>query len=228
MILEQKEMELRDEWRAPRTIGSFRGSELGDCPRYIQYVLQGYKGEPPSPELGMLFADGHLHHDAVRAELAKVGRVTNREFSAWKSFEVEVGTRVAKFNLTGTLDGVFNGDFIFDIKSINPFSFKKLSLPYIYEKYRGYVYQLQTYMELLDKQWSFNLFKDKAFSGMKIFWYQRDPRVFNMVLKKMAKIHLATVDGKWIKQPFSKSSTECERCTMRIHCWKKPMKRRSW
>jgi hypothetical protein len=228
MILEQVEKETEDEWRPKRVIGSFRGSELGDCPRYIQYELRGFEKEPVSPELGLLFRDGHLHHDALRKELSAVGRVTNREFSVWKHFTREVNKSSVDFVITGTLDGIFNGEYPFDIKSINPFSFKHLSKEYIWEKYRGYVYQIQIYLELTDKEWGFLLFKDKAFSALKIFWYRRDPKILNMILDKMSKIHLATIQDKWIKRPFTRSSTECERCPMRQHCWGRSMKRREW
>ena len=185
MILEQVEMEINDEWRPPRLPNSFRGSELGDCPRYIQYASQGYEGERPSPELGLLFRDGHLHHDALRSLLSRIGRVTNIEYQGSKSYTVEVDGETVQFTITCTTDGILNGDYIFDIKSINPFSFKKLSMPYIKENYKGYLYQLQAYFDVFDKQLGFNLFKDKAFGALKIFWYKRSPKMFNQILQKL-------------------------------------------
>jgi CRISPR/Cas system-associated exonuclease Cas4 (RecB family) len=219
MILEQVEREVTDEWRPQRVIGSFRGSELGDCPRYIQYTLRGFEREPISPELGLLFNDGHLHHNAIRNNLSKVGRVTNVEFAAWKRYKVELGSGTEEFNITATVDCVFNRDYVIDIKSINPFSFKALSKEYIQTKYLGYVYQIQAYLDILEKDLGALLFKDKAFSGMKIFWYKKNSVLFENLLRRLANIHRATVQGKWIKRPYTKSSTECKRCPMRQHCW---------
>lgn len=229
MIVEQVEMEAQDEWRPPRVVGAFRGSELGDCPRSIQYATLGKVPERPAAPLALIFRDGHLHHDSLRGLLKRIGRVTNEEFSGWKEYSVKVNERVATFKLTATTDGIFNGEFVFDIKSINPWSFKKLSIEYIEEKYERYIMQLQTYLDIFDKEWGFLFFKDKGFGGLKVFWFKRDQEWFQRrVLNRMAKIHLATLNSKMIKRPFTKSSDECKGCFFRIHCWNKPMEKRSW
>lgn len=228
MILDQVEQEVEDEWKPPRSLGSFRASELGDCPRAIQYTIQGLRGEKIGPELALLFRDGHLHHNAVRGLLKTIGRVTNEEHHVWKKYEVALHGRIVSFVLTATTDGILNGEFVFDIKSINFFSFKHLSKDSIEKDHLGYIYQIQTYLDVFDKEYGFLLFKDKMTSALKIFWYKRDRKLFQSILKKMAQIHVATETGKMMKKPFSKSSKECSRCEFRQECWGIPMERRTW
>lgn len=228
LILDQVQMEMEDEWTAPREMNTFRSSEAGDCPRALLYAVRGKKKEGISPELAMLFRDGDLHHNALRDQLKRVGRLTNVEYPARKTYKVPLTDGPMDITLTGTVDCVFNGDYIVDIKSINRFSFQALSKPYIAAQKRKYVYQIQFYMDILDKEWGCLLFKNKDTSALKEFWYKRNPKMLAQALIKLAKITRANHRGVMIKRPFKKSSWECKSCPMRIHCWKTPMKRREW
>jgi CRISPR/Cas system-associated exonuclease Cas4 (RecB family) len=228
LILEKVEEEVKAEWRPPRIPGSYRGSELGDCPRYIQLTAMGKERELINPELALLFKDGHLHHDAVRSWLSKTGQLTNVEFSIWKSYQVVLGKETFPITLTGTIDGLYNGEYVLDVKSINPFTFKVLTEEWLKENKVGYIYQLQAYLEMMNKEWGFLIFKDKAFSALKVFWFQRDPEILQKILKKMATITRAIRDGKMMKKPYTKSSKECKWCQMRVHCWGVSAERRQW
>lgn len=228
MILDHMEEVIEDEWRPPRSVGSYRASELGDCPRAIQYTVKGQPRESPSPELALLFSDGHLHHHAVRTLLKAIGRVTNEEHQVSKQYEVSINGNRVVFVLTATTDGIFNGKYVFDIKSINFFSFKQLSKEWLEQNHVDYIYQLQTYLDIFDKELGFLLFKDKMTSALKIFWYKRDRALFKKILNKVAQIHLATISDRMIKRPYTKSSKECKRCPFREVCWGAPMERRTW
>ena len=229
LILDQVRLEMEDEWTRPREVNTFRSSEAGDCPRALIYAIRGKKKQEISPELAMLFRDGDLHHDALRDMLKRVGRMTNVEYPARKTYTVPLpdGSTI-DITLTGTVDCVFNGDFVVDFKSINRFSFQALSKPYIAAKKRKYVYQIQFYMDILDKEWGCLLFKNKDTSALKEFWYKRSPEMLAQALVKLAKITKANLRGKLVKRPFTKSSYECKNCPMRIHCWGSPVRPRRW
>ena len=223
MILEQVERETEDEWRPKRIVSQFRGSELGDCPRSIQYYLLGYEPERPKPELALLFSDGHLHHNSLRQRLSSVGRVTNTEQVAWKEYDIQG----IKFSIGGTCDCHFN-TFIGELKGINFFSFKNLNKESLPRFYKKYIDQIQAYLDIFDKEWGFLLFKCKMTSALKLFWIKRDREYFQKVLNRLAKIQLAIQHKKMLKRPFTKSSKKCKGCFMRKHCWGISMERREW
>lgn len=228
MILEHVEQEVENEWKAPRESNSFRASELGDCPRALQYSIRGAEKERPGPELELLFRDGHLHHHALRTLLKGIGTLTNEEHHVSKKYRVPVNGQIVDLTITATTDCIFEKDFVIDIKSINFFSFKQLSRDWILANHYDYVIQIQTYLDIYDKEWGALLFKDKMTSALKIFWFKKDPEMYQRALKKMARIQLWTDSGKLIKRPFTASSTECKRCWFRKVCRGKPMERRTW
>lgn len=229
LIKERVAQEIEDEWRTPRTPGTFRGSELGDCARALEYAVLGYRGESINPELALLFRDGHLHHDALREELKKVGRVTNVEQGAWKEFEIEYNGVIKRVGISTTCDLIFDGQFVGELKGISFFSFKGLRTNSdVITKYPHYYTQLQAYLHVYDKEWGFLLFKDKNSSALKIFWFKRDTSHFNAILYKLVDVMEKAAAKKMIKRPYLKSSFTCKICEYRMKCWGKPTDRRTW
>lgn len=229
LIKERAEQETEDEWRAPRVPGTYRGSELGDCPRALEYSVRGYIGERPNAELALLFKDGHLHHDALRGELAKVGRLTNVEHGAWKAWDVEYNGQVLRIGISTTCDLIFDGRYVGELKGVSTFSFKGLrDNESVREKYPHYYTQLQAYLHVYDKEEGFLLFKDKNTSALKIFWFKRDTPHFQETLLKLAKIEVMSAKKVWIKRPYNKSSYDCKICPFRKPCWGKATDRRTW
>jgi len=229
LIKERAEQEVADEWRPPRIPGSFRGSELGDCPRALEYSVRGYDGERPNAELALLFRDGHLHHDALRSELKKVGRVTNEEHSTWKVWDVEYNGKVFTITITTTCDLHFDGQYVGELKGVSTFSFKGLrDNDSVIEKYPHYYTQLQAYLHVYEKDEGFLLFKDKNTSALKIFWFVKDTPHFMEVLQKLAKVMYMSEKKVWIKRPYNKSSYDCKICPFRKPCWGRATDRRTW
>lgn len=222
----REEIETQLPFKAIR--GSYRASEIGDCERYLAYAQLGKPKELINPELELLFRDGHLHESAVIDLMRRVYIVTNQQYTAVKRYNVDG----VEFNLTATMDCLVDGDDVVDVKSTNFFTGKQLAekgKPYILEKYRGYYDQIQTYMQLYGKKRAALLFKEKMTSRLMEFWFKRNTKYFEtVILKKIARIEKLVQLRKLPKKPFSKSSTECKRCTMRIHCWGVKMDQRSW
>jgi hypothetical protein len=228
MILERVEQEIEDEWRPPRITGSFRGSELGDCPRALQYANLHYKPAAIDPRLALLFRDGNLHHDAIRAELKKVGRLTNIEHGSWKRYEGVYNGQSIPLIITSTCDLILDGQYVGDIKSITTYKFRKLTTAFVRENYPHYVMQLNIYLDIYQKEWGFFVFKDKNNSALKVLWFKFSPELLQETLNKLAKIQYMTEQKKMIKRPFTKSSWDCKTCPFRQKCWGKPREGMHW
>src|SRR5687768_10024731 len=82
----QEELENQSPFKVMR--GNYRSSELGDCPRYLSYWQLGKKKERISPELELLFRDGHLHEQAVVDLLRRKFTVTNQQYTGLKKYTV--------------------------------------------------------------------------------------------------------------------------------------------
>ena len=216
LIFEQIRKETEAEWYPPRTVGTFRASEVGYCPRAIQYAILGHPRALPEPVLSLLFRDGHMHQNQLVNIISSTGLVvSNREQVGYKEYEVDG----IKFGVTGHCDLLLEGKYVVDTKSCSTWAYKYLTRDYIKEKYLGYLYQLQFYIDMYEKDWGCLLFKDKNTSNLREFWYQKNPELLQEALQKLAKIHKAVITNKMIKRPYEKSSTECKRCNMRQHCW---------
>lgn len=222
LIKENIQEELDNEFRSPRYPGTYRGSELGDCARAIQYSVLNSKREQINPQLGLLFRDGHLHHDDLRNLLSRVGSVTNVEQGAAKKYQVSLQSTPIEYQIviTVTPDLIFDRDYIVDIKTINRFSFKYLSKDWLRLNKKEYIVQVNTYMNVFQKEYACLLFKCKDTSELSQFWYRYDPDLMDLTLKKLAMISFAVDSGKMIKRPYRRTSRECKYCPFAKTCWR--------
>jgi len=119
-----------ETWKPASEI-RFRPSEIGGCAREIYYRLAGNKPNDFSPETRLLFADGDLHHDAVRRLMLEAGvelsdlifteTTITETGSARRTIDVEFADKVYPVLLSGRTDGSIKfGDTIvlLELKSI--------------------------------------------------------------------------------------------------------------
>jgi CRISPR/Cas system-associated exonuclease Cas4 (RecB family) len=222
LILNKVEAEAKQESTKPHTIGVYRASEIGGCPRSLQYATLNYPVETLTPETHLIFQDGHIHHNAVRGLLGKVGTMSNVEMTISKQYK----HNGQKFTITGTCDGVFN-DEVFDVKSISTFRFKYLDKNFP-QDYLNYVDQLQIYMDILDKKSGFILFKDKNSAELKVMRLKNDPELMNSILDRVAEIHKGVKAKELVSRPYGRDTWHCKLCSYRLQCWKLPMEARHW
>jgi len=230
LILDRVEQDLEAESRPRRTPFSFRASEIGRCPKEIQFSYNNVRPEK-HVTTEMVLREGSIHHTQLQAMLAQVGCLTNVEMGGGKLFKVEhpKTKEIYDIMLTTTTDGIFNKDFVVEIKSISIFGFKWLTKPWLQEKHPAYVAQLQSYMEIFDKPWGCLLFKNKDNGGLKEFWYKRDFSYLQPYLTKLVQI--ATIkDGKKVARPkgYTKSGYPCKGCFYRRPCWGVAPEGRRW
>lgn len=221
-ILNKVEAEAKQESSKPHTIGVYRASEIGGCARALGYATLNYKAETLTPETHLIFKDGHIHHNAVRELLGKVGTLSNVEMTISKQYR----HNGQKFTITGTCDGVFDNS-VMDVKSISTFRFKYLDKNFPAD-YQNYVEQVQIYMDILDKKKGMLIFKDKNSGELKVKRFMRDPLLMEKILDKVAAIHKSIKRKELVDRPFGRDTWHCKLCTYRLACWKLPMEARRW
>lgn len=222
LILNKLAEEAEQESHRVYTKGVYRASEIGGCARALQYNHMGFKGETLTPETHMIFRDGHMHHDALRELLAKVGTLSHIETNVSKKYNHK-GT---KFLLTGTCDGVFNG-IIIDIKSINTFRFMHLDKNFPSD-YMNYVIQLNIYMDILNIHKGVLLFKDKNSGEIAPRHLTYNAELMEQTLERVASLHNSLKTGEMLKRPYVSSDWHCKLCQHRKECWHLPMEGKHW
>lgn len=222
LILNKVEAETKQEHTRHHTLGVYRASEIGGCPRALQYATLKYPAEQISPELMLLFQDGHLHHHAVRTLMARVGTLSHVERTVSKKYK----HNGASFTVTGTLDGMWN-DMPFDIKSITTFKFVSLDKNFP-DDYARYVDQLLIYLDILDKPLGFILFKNKNDSELKLKYVKFNQFRFKAILDRLAQVHMGAKKKKLLPRPYAATNYLCKTCAYRMQCWNLPMESKRW
>lgn len=217
------EDEAKHEQSSKTAAGHYRGSEIGYCPRAIQYKAFGKVPEPKSGENLALLADGHLHEESVRNLFRKIGTVTNVQTNVSKRFE----HKGQVFHGTGTLDFIFNREIVVDVKGITTFFFQALDKKWP-QDFEAYIFQVTMYMNILNLKDAIIAFKDKNNSELSFKHVPYSKFMMNRILDKMAEIHKAIGDRKYIKRPYPKDSWQCNNCQFRMECRGKPMARKPW
>lgn len=222
-ILEKVRDESAQESRH-HSVGVYRASEIAGCPRALQYATLGYSAEQFSPELHLIFRDGHAHHNAVRELLAKVGTLSHVEKTISKKYK-HAGT---SFTITGTVDCVWNGKVV-DIKSISTFRFKLVNKEDWQQEFIGYVEQVNLYMDMLGLNEGGILFKDKNSAELAFKETSFDPKFLNDTLDMVADVHKGVKKKKiTIEQPYAATSFMCKTCAYRLPCRRLPMESKRW
>jgi CRISPR/Cas system-associated exonuclease Cas4 (RecB family) len=222
-ILNKVEEEYKQEAKKPVTKGVYRASEVGNCPKAIQYKILGYKAEEVTPETLLIFRDGHVHHNDVRDLFSKIGHVTNVEMSCSKRYN----HNGEKFLITGTVDFVFNGSMVIDIKSMSTFRFKTIEKKFP-DDFMSYIEQVHLYMDILSLPKGAILFKDKNSAELKIKEFKYSYDVIKDILDRLANLHKLAKKKELVPRPYERNSWQCRLCPYRLSCYNLPMEARHW
>jgi CRISPR/Cas system-associated exonuclease Cas4 (RecB family) len=228
----------------------FRASEAGNCARRIWYRLMGYVPAPDSPELMMKQMWGNLAQDVVRSLFKKyeipIGGIEFKSDGTQKELlddikEFPVGEEMIK--VSARADGEFNGDTLFEFKTIDHFKNYWFQQAYnghwekygkgndavvarIKEKNPYYYDQVQITGEIFGK--TRTLFGTqnrsaveygmKALDGTRADIYiERDPEQVLGILMKLAMIARAVRNEK-VPPPLLAGSMECSFCPFLYQC----------
>lgn len=222
-ILTKLEEESKQEVDKPYTLGVYRASEIGGCPRALQYKTLGYPAEPFTPETILIFRDGHMHEAEVLSLLSKIGHVSNKQMTISKKYK----HNGQHFVITGTIDAVLDGKMVIDVKSMSTFRFKYLDKNYP-QDFMSYVEQVRLYMDMLNLDAGGLLIKDKNSGELAFKTVSNEQALLDLILDRVAEIHRLAKEKKFIARPYGRNTWQCTSCQYRLQCWKIPMEPRRW
>jgi len=176
---------------------NLRASSAGHpCDRYHYHSIHDWRERELHDEvLQSIFDEGNLHEKDVIGQLNAMGfQIVEQQ----RSFQLE------KPLITGSIDGILRWegqDFPFDVKSISPFDFKKISAieDLIYSRkvhQRNYPAQLQLYLLMSGNETGCLIFKNKLTGEIKPIWCQIDYDYTEKVLKRAERVYAALSESK--------------------------------
>jgi len=213
-------------------VNSNRASALGhECLRYLYYMRTAHTDkELPDPGLLEIFREGD---DQERTTVRLL-----QEFGDYDLIEQWRELTMPKFNITGHIDGkilpinrsdpnwpVKDADgqaqpVACEIKSMSPHiwasinsldDMKNSQYPWV----RGYIIQLQLYMEMTGEELGVFLLKDKTAARIKDIWMPKDPTIVSEAIFKASAIEEAIV----VKvAPDRAEGSQCRRCGFLTTC----------
>lgn len=171
---------------------NLRASSIGHpCFRYHFYSIKNWKDKPLHDAiLQSIFDEGELHERVLIQELQNMGfEVVEQQ----KSFQLDSPL------ITGHIDGILKWEghiYPFDIKSISPFDFPKLSTSddFLNSKkihQRNYIAQIQIYLLMSNSPKGCLILKNKLTGEIKIIWIQIDYDFCEKLLKKANAVYEA-------------------------------------
>lgn len=199
----------------------------------LSLIFKQLQGEQLPVGLKRIFEEGNAIHEKwqrmfIRAGYAKPNTLdrTRIDEEYMLSYTPDIVCRIPEF---------FDGAMIVEIKSVNPFQFKKMTSHPKAKK------QLQFYMnrciEAAKKQGKWNgkdytkgfvLCEDKGTQDFKVFVYEYEPLLISNVVERCEEVKyyydLFMTENKMVKRHENCKSYDCERaskCPMKDACFNK-------
>jgi hypothetical protein len=201
---------------------ALRLSNVGRPFRQLYYELNGYKGEPLSPQVKFKFLYGSLLEELVLFLAKEAGHSVTRE-------QEECEVDGVKGHIDGFVDGV-----LVDVKSCSTRSFEKFSKGTLYtDDPFGYIGQLSGYSQALKTERAAFIPIDKVLGKIITFELSQDTINKYDVYKRIEEQKKYST-GKVLPprcyepKPISKTdksgnlvlATGCSYCAYKIECWK--------
>jgi hypothetical protein len=213
-------------------VKSNRASALGnECLRYLYYMRTAHtEKELPDPGLLEIFQEGDDQERATVRLLQQFGDYDLVE--QWRELVMP------EHNITGHIDGkilpINRNDSTWpvkdtdgqaqpvacEIKSMSPHIWASISslddmknsqYPWV----RGYIIQLQLYMEMTGEELGVFLLKDKTAARIKDIWMEKDPTIVSEAISKADAIEGAIRTGS---APDRAEGSQCRRCGFLTTC----------
>ncbi len=170
----------------------FRASEAGSCPRAIYYSRKGEAREPFDAKTLMIFEDGRTAHWSIRDKMIKAGLDVS-----W--IEKELEKEIEGIKIKGHIDGGFflneKQKYIFEIKTLNQFAYKRILKEGMRQSKASYYCQFQLYLFLTGVEIGIAIYKnkDKAELSEELIIYEE--QVVKEILKRFKSIEKALEDN---------------------------------
>jgi hypothetical protein len=200
---------------APLKRTNFKASEAGDCRRAIAYSMRGTTPDPMSWSKALIFADGRMHHAAVRRLLHDLPGITLSAVE--KEFTKTYKANGLTLTVSGHPDGILNHDCGLEIKSINRFAFKDLQRTH--EPKESHANQSQLYMWLTGLKHWLILLKNKDTSELLELPLARDDARIRWLLQRFVDVAKALGKKTLPNRDYALGSRECYQCQFFGACW---------
>lgn len=195
-------------------------SNVGRPLRQLWYELNGFKGEPLSPETKFKFLYGDLIEQVFLFLAVEAGHTVER-----------LQERVEVDGVSGKIDAVIDGILV-DVKSCSSRSFEKFEKGTLYhDDPFGYIAQLTGYRQALGTERAAFVAIDKVLG--KICTYELSESAGYDVSKRITEVKAAIKSPNppercYAPRPISKTdksgnfilSTGCNYCAHKLECWK--------
>ena len=161
------------------------GSALGKCDRQLAYKYHGFKGEPGNWKNWLVFNDGDLAHDQLRAIMVKAVPHTG-----WELIDVEREVQLETpqgYTIKGHIDGVLRNldddrRMLLEIKSMSSYAFDEDDIEASYQA------QMSGYMSALGLEDALFVSKNKDTADLHERIYHIDKELVARRLEAIDKI----------------------------------------
>jgi CRISPR/Cas system-associated exonuclease Cas4 (RecB family) len=195
-----------------------RASSIGHpCLKHLVHMrLDWEKAKLPTPELQMIFQEGHNQERQVVIDMLQAGIKVEQQ---------QVPLSWDKYKIRGSIDGIIregNEEIPFDIKSMSPYSFKQINSDadmYSSKRHyiRGYLAQMSIYLLLKNKELGLFILKDKSSGQIKQIEYSLVMEYAEQLIKKAELIN-GYVDRKEYPNPIEYDESICGMCSYNHIC----------
>lgn len=182
-------------------------SEAADCKRKIYFKMKGVPKEPLEPAIRRKFERGDQIHQGLVSVLYSLGLAT--------ASEVEVPDDSLFHGRADAIVSLDNENYVVEIKSASPYSFKKADEPK-----DSWHKQLQLYLHYFDMDQGIILVECKGSQELKEFAVEKDTELIENMLEDFEELQ-EKVEDDVIPQKPDKSNwsyNKCKYCKYQVVC----------
>ncbi len=176
----------------------FYASEVTDCKRKIYFKLKGAKKEDLDPQTNRKFERGNQIHQKLLSALYSLGIVT--------ASEVQMPDQSLFHGRADAIVSVNDENYVVEIKSVSPYSFKTLNGPK-----ESWEKQLQIYLKHFDIDQGIILAECKGTQKLEEFFVERNDEVVEELEEEFEKL-LDMIEKDVVPKKPDKSNWKFDKC----------------
>ncbi|MFP4116889.1 MAG: Dna2/Cas4 domain-containing protein [Candidatus Aenigmatarchaeota archaeon] len=176
----------------------FYASEVTDCKRKIYFKVKGAEKEDLDPQTNRKFERGNLIHQRLVSALYSAGVVT--------ASEVEMPDQSLFHGRADAIVSINDENYVVEIKSASPYSFKTLDGPK-----ESWKKQLQLYLHHFDIDEGIVLVECKGTQKLKEFFIEKDDEVVEELEEEFEKL-LEMIKKDVVPKKPDKSNWKFDKC----------------
>ncbi|MFP4045690.1 MAG: CRISPR-associated protein Cas4 [Candidatus Aenigmatarchaeota archaeon] len=185
----------------------FYVSEAADCKRKIYFKMKGVPKEPLEPVVRRKFERGDQIHQGLVSVLYSLGLAT--------ASEIEIPDDSLFHGRADAIVSVDGENYVVEIKSASPYSFKKADEPK-----ESWHRQLQLYLHYFGMEKGIILVECKGTQKLKEFVVERDEELIEKILKNFKELQEKVKNDVIPSKPDKSnwSYNKCKYCKYQVVC----------